>query len=374
MKKTLGIGVIGAGFMGKTHTYNYRSIPLFYEDFHPKLKLVGICDTDPGAARRHRDRFDFEFATEDYRELLKRDDIDIVDVSTPTRFHFRQTMDALKAGKHVYVDKPLCMSVDEGRRLVECAARCDCVNQVAYHYRFFPGMLKTKELLENGSIGRPIFFRAVYYHSSSLDPDRPATWKEKKALGGGMLNEMACHLLDLMYYFLGEYRDVFMRDMILYPDRPDRNGGRMKVDVEDHVSLSVAMKNGALGSMDVSRVAAGTNDDLDFEIYGTEGAVKYRMMDPNFLYVYDRKTGGTPGGGQGGFVALETINKYADSSTQYPGPRFAIGWLRGHVASQYNFVKNAASGTPAVPSIKDAYYTQLVTHRIYSKRFPSASA
>ena len=114
MKKTLGIGIIGAGFMGHTHTYNYLNMPLFYDDLPVKIKLVGICDSDWNKAERLKDTFGFQCATDRYEDLMAREDIDIIDVSTPTKFHCQQILAALAAGKHVYADKPLCATRGRG--------------------------------------------------------------------------------------------------------------------------------------------------------------------------------------------------------------------------------------------------------------------
>ena len=135
---------------------------------------------------------------------------------------------------------------------------------------------------------------------------------------------------------------------------------------EDHVLLTIKMKNGMLGTTEVSKVMVGTNEDLNFEIYGTEGAMKLEMMQPDFLWIYDRRDVCQTLGGTGGDKVLETINKYSESLSNCPGPRFPIGWLRGHVGCQYNFVKCIHQNTPASPSLKEAAYIQKVIETIYS--------
>jgi predicted dehydrogenase len=227
-------------------------------------------------------------------------------------------------------------------------------------------MMKTKMLIDEGFLGKGISFRASYYHSSNLDPKKPMGWKQDKAMGGGgVLIEMACHALDLMYHFLGEYDTIEMKSIILYPERPREDGILAKVEAEDHALLSITMKNGMIGTIEVSKVVAGTNDDLNYEICGTAGAIKYEMMNPNVLLVYDIRENPNPLGGRRGFKALETINKYHDSVSNFPGPRFPIGWIRGHVASQYNFVRCSYEGRPASPSFKEGAYIQKLCNRIY---------
>ena len=366
-KKTYNVGIIGAGFMGKTHTYNYMNLPLFYDDLPFNVKLVGICDNNLSSAEALKQNFGFEFATNNYMELMERKDIDIIDVSTPTMCHYEQIQTGLEAGKHLYIDKPLCRTVEEAEKIVKIAESSDCIKQLAYHYRFYPAMMKAKQLIEDGFIGKPLSFRSVYYHSSNLDPNKAMGWKQDKEMGGGgVLIEMACHTLDLMYHFLGEYEDITMKSLVLYPERPGLDGKIVKVQAEDHVLLTIKMKSGMLGTMEVSKVIAGSNDDLDFEIYGTDGTIKFNLMQPNFLRVYNTKDDSGNIGGNRGYKDLETINKYPDSKSNFPGPRFSIGWLRGHVESQCNFLRCIHSGQAAFPSLQEGVYIQKIVDRIYN--------
>ena len=365
-KKTFGVGIIGAGFMGHAHTYNYLNMPLFYDDLPVRIKLIGICDSDLNKAQQLQDTFGFQFATDRYTDLLAREDIDMIDVSTPTKFHCQQITAALAAGKHVYADKPLCATVQETDTILAAAQKSDRAQQVGFHYRFFPAVMKTRQLIRDGFLERPISFRMTYYHSSNLDPNKPMGWKQDKAMGGGgVLIEMGCHALDLIYHFFGAFESVRMDSVILYPQRPGPDGKPVPVEGEDHVLLTARMKNGMIGSVEVSKVMAGSNDDLNYELHGTAGAIRYEMMNPNFLHVYDTRDQAGPLAADQGFKALETVNKDAASKSKFPGPRFPIGWLRGHVASQHHFVRCAYQQQPASPSFAEAAYIQRIIQRIY---------
>jgi predicted dehydrogenase len=365
--RELRVGIIGAGFMGRTHSFDYRTMGLFYDDLPFTIRLVGICDTDRSRAEKHRAEFGFETATNRYQDLTERDDIDVIDVSTPTLCHAEQIMAALDGGKHLYVDKPLCMSGIEADTIVRRAALAPTVKQIAYHYRFYPGTMKARMLIDDGFLGTPISFRVEYYHSSNLDPAKSMGWKQDKAMGGGgVLIEMACHAIDLLYSFFGRYARMSMQSIILYGQRPDASGAMRAVEGEDHVLLNVRMQNGMIGTIEVSKVAAGSNDDFNFALYGSRGAIKYESMNPNFLSVYDATRPPGPIGGTSGFQAIETVNKYPDSKSQFPGPRFGIGWLRGHVACHHSFLMCVASGSPASPSLEDGAYIQKVIERVYA--------
>ena len=183
--------------------------------------------------------------------------------------------------------------------------------------------------------------------------------------GGGVLIEMGCHVLDLIYHFFGEYETTQMESLILHPERPRADGTIVKVEGEDHVLLNIRMKNGMVGTAEISKVMVGTNDDLNFEMYGTEGAIRFEMMNPNFLHVYDAHDNARGFEGNRGFTAVETINKYPESNSNFPGPRLPLGWIRGHVASQHNFLRCIYENQTPSPSLKEATYIQEITQQFY---------
>jgi len=364
--KTYGVGIIGAGFMGKTHTYNYVNMPLFYDGLPFKINLVGIASRTLERAERLKDDFGFEFSSTDYRRLLERKDIDIIDVCTPNCAHQSQIIDALEAGKHVYADKPLCVTDEEADEIVRCAERSGLVNQVAFHNRFYPGTTKIKKLIEEGFLGKLISFRCAYYHSSNLNPKRSRGWRQDIAeAGGGVLYDMGSHALDLLYHFLGQYAKASMQSMILFPERADESGKMVKVETEDHVLINAVMKSGGMGTIEVSKIICGSNDDLILELYGSSGSIRFNLMDPGFVHVYDTRDPDGAIGGRRGYKAIEALNKDPHSKSNFPGPRFNPGWLRGHAASQYQFMKSVHEGAKATPSFKDGAYIQKLMNALY---------
>jgi predicted dehydrogenase len=365
--RTYGVGVIGAGFMGKTHTFAYANMPLFF-DGHPfKVKLVGICNRTLSKAERLKDEYGYEFATSDYRDLLERKDIHIIDVCTPNNVHHEQILASLGANKHVYADKPLCITDSEAEDIVGAARKAGVVHMTAFHNRFFPAIMKLKMLMDEGFFGEVISFRVGYYHSSNLDPGKFRGWRQSmQESGGGVLYDMGSHALDLIYHLLGEYARMSMQSMILYPERPDAEGGMTTVETEDHVLVTAKMKGGGMGTLEVSKVIVGSNDDLDLDIYGTLGAARFRLMHPSYLQIYDTREPEGAIGGRRGYKSVETLNKDPGSKSNFPGPRFAIGWLRGHIGSQFHFLKCVHENRPAVPTLADGAYIQKIMNRLYS--------
>lgn len=197
--KELRVGIIGFGFMGKTHTYGYRTIPLYYSNLPFKIRLVGICDAVPEVAAKAKEMLGFEFATSNPDDIFNNPEIDIIDVCTPNIYHKEDAvMKAIKAGKNVYCDKPLATSYAETSEIMDLLENSNVVTQMALQYRFFPATLRAKELLDGGKVGKVMSFRACYLHSGSVDAKKPIGWKQdKKFGGGGVLFDLGSHTIAL---------------------------------------------------------------------------------------------------------------------------------------------------------------------------------
>jgi predicted dehydrogenase len=360
--KQFGVGVVGYGFIGKMHTYAYKSIPIFYNPPPANVRLVGVCTSRAETAQKAVDHGGYEFGTTDYHEILDRDDIDIINCCTPNHLHKAILIDAMKAGKHVYCDKPLAMNLAEAREVLDAAENVDVVHQMTFQYRFVPAIIRARQLINEGLLGEPMSFRAAYLHSGYIDPNRPMSWRlDKKRGGAGALFDLGSHVLDLVRYLLGECREIFATTQTFVKRRPVSKGSSELVDVEvdDLALIQMKMENGALGTVEASRIATGTNDELQIEIHGREGAIRFDLMDADWLYVYDNRLEGEPFGGRKGFTRIETVQRYPEPAA-FPGPKFRVGWVRFHIASMYDFLNNVASGKPSPPTLYDGFKVQEV--------------
>lgn len=358
--QVLGIGIIGFGFMGKVHAYNYRSVPFYYEPVPVRTKLIGVAnpDADP-AMRLQAKQAGFDFLTSDWRDLISRDDIHIIDICSPNSLHAEQLLAAIAAGKHIYCDKPLTVG-DENLDRVEVALRdFRGTGQMALQYRFFPATLRAKQLMESGFVGNVISFRAAYLHSGSVDRDKPMGWKQLKSEGGGVLQDLGSHIMDLMAHLVGPFASVLAQTHILYPRRPNRQGEWVPVQTDDMVVIMAKLQNGAIGTIEASKIATGTEDEVRFEIHGDQGALRFNSMDPNYLEAYDRTVADMPLGGERGWCKIACVQRF-DKPGGFPGPKFSIGWIRAHIHSLYNFLDAVASGRQAQPSLQDGLRLQRV--------------
>lgn len=350
MAEPLGVGVIGFGYIGKVHAYGYRTMPLFYDPLPVPTRLVGVATSRPETARRAAEQGGFAFGTADWRELIDRRDIHIIDICSPNHLHLEQILAAIAAGKHIYCDKPLVVTAEEAARVEEALAGYQGIGQMTLQYRFYPATLRARELVEEGFLGDLIGLRGAYLHSGSVDPERPMGWKQLASAGGGVLRDLGSHILDLVDHLVGPFAEVQAETRVLYPERPLAGGERVPVEAEDQVLLWLRAPNGALGSLEASKIATGAEDELRFELHGDRGALRFNLMAPNYLEAYDLHAPDVPHGGRRGWQRIDTVQRY-DGASMLPSPKASIGWMRGHLHCLYAFLRGIATGEQPEPSL-----------------------
>lgn len=358
--KELGIGVIGYGFIGRVHTLSYLNIPFFYEPLPVKLRLVGVCSSRLENAKKGIEQSGFEFATDDYRDILERKDIDLVSICTPNNLHKDMFIDAIAAGKAIYCEKPLARDLKEAESMLKAYRDSNQVAQMTFEYRFQPALMRAKTLIEDGFLGKPLSARVAYLHSGYIDPERPISWRlDKKASGGGAIHDLGSHIIDLIIFLMGDFKNIDSRLKTFCKKRPRPGGDEYaEVEVDDIAFATFELKNGLLGMLEASRVATGTNDEIRIEIHGDKGSIRFNSMQPNYLDIYDTREDPEPLGGYRGYKSIETVQRYPSPALGFPGPKFSIGWLRYHVASAYDFVRNAIEGKRLEPDIYSGYKVQ----------------
>jgi len=360
------IGVIGFGFMGKTHTYAYKTIPLYYGNLPFRINLAGVYNPTRAAALKAVDELGYGRAADSPGELINGEDIDAIDICSPNIYHKDAVIQAIRNGKHVYCEKPLAADYAEAREILAVSEKSGVTTQMALQYRCFPATIRAKELVDAGAIGNLMSFRCHYLHSGSVDPDKPITWKlDKRFGGGGVLLDLGPHALDLMYFLLGEYESVFAETKVIYSRRPDKNGSMVAIEAEDLAILLVKMKYGGTGIIEASKIATGANDELRFEIHGDKGAIRFNLLNPNILEYYDNTAPDQPLGGTKGFMQIDCIQKYREPGSAFPGPKYTAGWIRAHVHSLYNFLDCVYNKKQGSPSFKDGAYIQYVMEKAY---------
>ena len=354
--KEYGIGIIGYGFIGKVHAYGYKTIPFYYQPPPCRTKLIGICTSREATAQEAKEQGGFLFSDIDYRELLRRKDIQIINCCLPNHLHRQVVVDALKAGKHVYCDKPLALNVQEAEEIYTLARKSKVKHQITFQYRFIPAIMRAKQLIEQGILGQIFSFRSVYLHASCVTQKKAYSWKaEYDKVGGGVLVDLGSHLIDLLRFLLGEFKQV--NSITKNFTSPDRR-------TDDLALANIQMENGAIGSLEASKMATGSNDEFRIEIHGRKGALRFNSMDPNWLEFYDHTEETAPIGGFRGFKRIETVQRYPEPPG-IPLPKFSIGWIRYHVACLHSFLEAVTKDKKCSPDFEDGLKVQRIMETIY---------
>lgn len=359
--QSLGVGLIGYGGIGRVHAMALRSLPFHYGLPWDTFRIAGVATTRRETAEPAAAEIGTAYWTADYRELLARDDVDVVFVTVPNRSHAEIVEAAAQAGKHVYCEKPLAMNVAEGLRMVEAVERAGVNHQMTFNFRFFPAILRARQLVEEGFLGRVFSFRGRYYRSSYIDPAKPISWRQQRAVaGGGALFDIGSHVLDALYYVLGGYGDVRATLETLIPERPADAGSplRVSVDVDDLALLTLHLSDGTPGTVEASRMGTGYMNDMGFEVFGELGAIRFNAQDPSWLEVYDVRDAGAPIGGMRGFRKVETMVRYPGQKS--PDGSMAPDFVRSHAECAYQFLRAVLEGRPARPSLRDGLHIQAV--------------
>ena len=355
------IGLIGYGGIGRVHGMAYRSLPFHYGLAADAVRIGGVATTRPESAQAAAAELGCDFWTADYHELLARPEIEAVDICVPNHLHADIVVAAAAAGKHIYCEKPLAMNVAEGQQMVAAAARAGVKTQMTFNFRFYPAVLRARQLIDAGFLGRIFSFRGRYYRSSYIDPHKPISWRQQKAIaGGGALFDIGSHILDLLYFLLGEFAAVQATLDTLIPERPARAGAteRAAVDVDDIALLTLRTHAGVLGGVEASRMGTGLTNDIGFEIFGEQGAIRFSGLDPAWLELYDVRDPDKPIGGLRGFRKVETVNRYVGQKA--PDGSMAPDFVRTHAECQYQFLKAVAEDRPTQPTLADGLHLQAV--------------
>jgi predicted dehydrogenase len=364
--RSCNVGIIGFGFIGKVHAYCHVNMPFFYDPAPCTTRITHICTSRIETAEKGRALVGAKKATTDYREITENPDIDIVHICTPNYLHKDALLSAMAHGKHIYCDKPLTATAQEAQTVREALDSYTGIAQMTFNNRFVPATLRAKQLADDGFLGKLLGFRAAFMHSGNANPNAPLKWKLSKKAGGGVLPDLGSHVLDLLSYLGVGLAEVLAAEQIAYPDRPlpEDPAKRVKVDAEDSVFVLARTGEGALGSIEATKVATGAEDELRFEVHGAQGALRFNSRNPLVLEAFDASLSDQPIGGRSGWTAIHTGQRYPKPAAPFPGSKLAPGWMRSHVACLAHFLECVADGRPADPGIEQGIYLRELMDRV----------
>ena len=366
MKKALNIGMLGFGFMGKVHSYSVSNLKYFFTDLPFEAKLYGVCSSSLEKSEKAAKQFGFTkaYITED--EMIADPDVHVIDICTPNNLHYGTLKKAIAAGKAIYCEKPLCLTANEAKEIAALAKDAGILCNIVFNNRHIAPVMRAKEIIDAGDIGRVLSFSCEYLHNSALYTDKPAGWKQCRDIcGGGVLVDLGSHCIDLMYFLCGRMDSVLGMSQIAFPSRTGRDGKPWQTDGDEAFYMLCETEYGAKGTITVSKIASGTNDDLNFSIYGEKGAISFSLMQPNFLRFYDGSAPTPALGGYSGFRDIECVGRYPAPAAPFPAIKAPSSWIRGHVQSMYDFLSAVCDGKPSHPDFDDAAYVQCVIDAAY---------
>ncbi len=356
------IGLIGFGGMGKTHAWAVENLKYYYAPLPFSAKITGVCTAHPETAAEACERYGLGRVYASQEEMIADPAIDVIDICTPNIFHYETLKKAILAGKHIYCEKPLCVSAEEAFEIAALAKASGRTCAVVFNTRFLLPVMRAKELADAGRLGRILSFRGAFLHSSAADPKKNAGWKQDREIcGGGVLFDLGSHTIDLIQYLCGSFVEVTGWSQIAYPKRCGRDGREWSTNAEEAFYLTAKLTCGAVGTITVGKIMCGANDDHSFEIYGERGSLRFNLMQPNFLWFYDN----TAPERERGYVKIECCGRYPAPGGVFPGVKAPIGWLRGHLASMYNFLDGVYREGEVSPSFDEAAHVQAVMEAAY---------
>lgn len=290
--RRVNIGIIGAGTMCRAHSLGYDIMPKhFYPCAAIPVKKL-LCDINLEAAEEGAERYGWEEFGSDWHEVVEREDIEIVDIVVPNDLHHEMCVEAAQKGKMIYCEKPLGLDFKDSLEIYRAIRESGVKNAVAFNKRRWPAVMFAKKLISEGRIGEIINFRCEMQQSFALNRDLPLTWKfQREKTGGGAIVDIGSHVIDLARYLVGDIDEVCGILKTAIPERPlpakgtnlfwaksEKDAPMGKVEVDDLASFMVNFHNGAVGTLEASRVASGKGDGVSFVVWGTKGAIRWNQQ------------------------------------------------------------------------------------------------
>jgi len=359
--KTLNVAILGDKFMGKAHSNAWTQARRFFDlPIQPVLQVA--CGRNAGELKSFAANWGWAEVETDWRKVVGRKDVDIVDVSTPTYLHHDMVIEAAKAGKHIFCEKPMAISYKEAREMYQAAKAGKGRHYINFNYRRCPAVQLAKRLIEEGKLGRLYHWRGAYLQSWIMDPDFPLTWHlRKETAGAGPHYDLNSHSVDLARFLIGEVKSVVGMTASFIPERPlpsegartfqagSKADGKGKVGVEDAAFMTVEFENGVLGSFEATRFAGGRKNYNTFEIYGSKGSILFNLERMNELEYFSMDD---PDYAQGFRTILATEPVHAYVANWWP-PGHAIGYEHEHVHAVVDFLKAIDAGKDITPNLYD---------------------
>ncbi len=361
MTKPLNVGMIGYGFMGRTHSNAYRKAPNFFDlPYKPVLKT--ICGLEEKEAKAFADRWGYESYVTDWRKVIDDKSIDVVDICVPNNYHAEIAIAAAQAGKMIICEKPLARTAAEAEPMVQAVEKAGVANLVSFNYRRVPAVTLAKKLIDEGRLGKIFHYRANFLQDWTISAQVPqggmATWRlDVKAAGSGVTGDLLAHCIDTAMWHNGPISAVCGLTETFVKQRMHAETGKVEpVGIDDACTFFCRFDNGSLGNFESTRYARGHKALYTFEINGENASIAWDLHDLHRLSYFDHRDDSIVRGWRSVHVT--------DGDMPYMGkwwvPGLQIGYEHSFVHQVADFLENAAKGRPTSPTFREALATQKV--------------
>jgi predicted dehydrogenase len=362
MKKEIRIGLIGCGFMGRTHSNGYNRVSNFFPALQYTPVLQAVCARNGEKAKAFAEQWGYASYETDWRAVIARNDIDAVDICTPNNMHAEIAIAAAKAGKMVLTEKPLSSTLHDAEKMVEAVEAAGVANTVWYNYRRIPAVTLAKQIIDSGKLGKIFHYRADFLQDWTINPDVPqggeGTWRlDVDAAGSGVTGDLLAHCIDTAMWLNGAITDVSAVTETFVKERVhSASGKKEKVGIDDACIFHCHFANGSLGLFESTRYARGHKAEYTFEINGEHASIRWNLHDLNRLEYFDHNDDSIVRGWRSVLVT--------DGDQPYMGkwwvPGLIIGYEHTFIHQVADFLKSLEDKSPCAPTFRDALATQKV--------------
>ena len=340
--KEIGIGIVGGGYMGKAHAVAMSAVgAVFNTNLRPRLEMV--CGSSPKTSKKYCEAYGFNRAANTWEELVKDEKVEAVIIASPQSTHLKIALMAMSLGKPVFCEKPLGVSVEDGKKMVAAAEKSGAVNMIGFNYIRTPASQFVRKLISEGEIGDITWFRGEHTEDFYSDPKIPATWRAR-GLENGTMGDLAPHMINAALAIMGPIKSLSADVATVHSSRP---GGT--VDNDDHAQMMCTFKNGAMGHLYFSRIATGRKMGYAYEIHGTKGAIRFDQEDQNAIWLY--KSDENPE--KQGFRKILTGPYHPDYEPFCQGPGHGTGYQDQIIIEARDFLRAIETSSEIWPSFRD---------------------
>src|SRR5678815_5228100 len=369
-KKELRFGLIGCGFMGRTHSNAYNRIRNFFPELSYAPVLKAVCARSEDKVKAFAKQWGYESYETDWKKLIERDDIDAIDICTPNNTHAPIAIAAAEVGKMVLTEKPLAGTLGEARQMMEAVEKAKVPNTVWYNYRRIPAVTLAKQIVDSGKLGKIFHYRANFLQDWTISADLPqggaGLWRlDVAAAGSGVTGDLLAHCIDTAIWLNGNVANVNATTETFIKERKHNLTGKVeKVGIDDACSFFCRFDNGSLGLFESTRYARGHKALYTFEINGEHASIKWDLHDLHRLEYFDHRDEGRLRGWRSIHVTDAGKDKQGNEEHPYMThwwvPGLQIGYEHTFVHQVADFLDALAKGKPCPPTFRDALETQRI--------------